>query len=100
MTIHHDSEDLESRLQFCQSQLDDNTELCTANKTEIDTLKEENTILNGIVHRFSNKLEVLNDRVVKLTARSMQKNVTLNRLTGDSPSENSKETVVDFVLTR
>ena len=64
---------------------------------KLDYINDDVSVIKGILHRHSNQLQVLNDRVVALTARSMRHNITISGLTGDSPSESCKENVLDFL---
>ena len=62
----------------------------------VDDIQDDNEVPKGIVHRHSVKLQQMNDKVVNLTARSMQNNVTISGLKGDSKDEIPRNMVVKF----
>ena len=71
------------------------TKISTVEQT-ITELQDKNTTLKGVVQRQSEQLKILNDRVAMLTARSMERNITISGLTGDNHKENCKTTVINF----
>ena len=65
--------------------------------TDILELKWENSILKGLVQKQAKQIESLNSKVLKLTARSMDKNVIITGIQGDNAKENCKSSVTNFL---
>ena len=55
------------------------------------------TILKGLVQKHSDQLKQINDKVTVLTARSMERNITITGLDGDVKEEKCKNNVLKFL---
>ena len=104
IALNHDTEGINTRITTLQTQQDDaTTSINTINakvmesSTQIQVLQEENAVLKGIVQCYSTQLKTLNDRVAMLTAKSMEKNITISGLTEQGKKENCKQIVLDFL---
>ena len=118
ININHDSDGINTKLQTISTQVDSNTTysntLTTGATTmkssiadlgkklneaheSIEQLKSDNVILKGCIQKQNQQLKTLNDKVAMVTAKSMEKNITISGLEGDSAKENCKEKVVTFL---
>ena len=64
---------------------------------DVTCLQSDNDTLKGVIHKCSQKLKHLNDRVAMLTAKSMENNITITNLEGDKDKEKCKENVITFL---
>ena len=110
VTINLDSDGLLTKIATAQTQADvcaqDIVKVKTANSenvkkiedsiADIELLKSENTILKGIVHKQSKQLMIMNEKVAMLTAKSMEKNITISGIT-EAKKENCKQLAIDFL---
>ena len=53
-------------------------------------MKELALSIKGIAQRHSTQMKQMNDKVVNLTIRSMERNITISGLTGDMREEKCK----------
>ena len=112
ITINHDSDGIQTRLTTAQEQADANLTTLQGygmkytatmskvdnNAQEIQNLKAENAVLKGIIHKQSNQLQVMNEKIAMLTAKSMERKVTISGLPEASQKkENCKQSVVTFL---
>ena len=110
ITLHDELTGICTRLTTCQTQADNNTTsisaikrdkaekaLLTAVSNEVETLKEENIVLKGLVQRQHNQIRFLNDKVTYLTKKLMENNIVISGLEGDNgKKENCLTSVTDF----
>ena len=97
ININHDTNGITTRLTTVTTQSDQNTTSIQQNKEDVEQLKSKNTMLKGLVNKYSQQLNTLNDKVAMLTARSMNKNITITNLDGDTGKEKCKQTVIMFL---
>ena len=97
--MFHDSDGLDMRMELCQKQVDENTKSLdewNKNKDQFDGIVEDVTVMKGLLQKYSNQLDILNDKVVALTARNMQQNIMINGLS-EVGEENCKQVVIKFL---
>ena len=105
---------LDTRLGAVEESLNDETEGALPRLRDAETsisdlldrveiLEEEKTKLNdhifslkGVTQVNNRKIITVENKVLKLTTRSMQNNVLIHGLTGDQPKEQCKEAVLKF----
>ena len=109
--INHDTEGVNTRITTGQLQLDKvskdinvlSDKLQTQSKEllsvqeEISTLKTENSILRGTVQRYSKQLQDMSSKMAMLTAKSMEKNVTISGIKEGGKKEDCKDAVIKFL---
>ena len=113
--LNHDTDGIFTKLQTVTSQADSNSDSITEAKTVhtnavaafqkelkeakegITALQTENSLLKGVLHKNSQQLKFLNDKIAMLTAKSMENNITISGLIGDKDKENCKDTVMTFL---
>ena len=88
--INDDNTGLATVLSTVQAQVDQAT-------TDVTELKWENALLKGIVQRQSKQIESLSNRVTKLVAKSMDKNIIISGILRDEKKEDCKVSVVQFL---
>ena len=110
ITLNHDTDGMNTRLQTVQTQADGyksdtqgvkNTlkivqEEGTKLKKEVVELQAETKIIRGVLQKHNSQLTVQNEKVAMLTAKSMEKNVTISGLLGDNKDEKCVDTVLAF----
>ena len=108
ISLNHVADGINTRMQTTIIQCDSNStknqelqaELKEA-KEVIQQLKDENTTLRGIVHRHSTQLKDLNEKVVHLTAKSMETNIIVSNMDGDiGVKEKCLDNVITFLKTQ
>ena len=87
---NHETDGIGVRLNTTIVQMDKDT-------LEIAKLKQENGILKGLVQRQFTQINELNDKVTFLTARSMENNITITGIENDTPNEDCKKSVLEFM---
>ena len=118
ININHDSDGINTKLQTAQTQADNNKSTLTGVTSTIQTLESEkkkitddliaannkivmlqveNKTIRGTLQKQSCQLKTLNEKVAMLTARSMERNVTISGLTGDNKDEDCAATVTKFL---
>ena len=117
IVLNHDTDGLITKTGTMQTQCDENTNLQSSvnqmkkdlqslvklpdkvdkNCEEIEHLKEENSIIKGLLVKNSKQLQSLNEKVAMQTARSKEKNITITNLLGDIKGEVCKDSVVSFL---
>ena len=105
ISLNHDSDGINTRLQTTITQCDQNTTSNQSLQTELKDaqsttchLKDENIILKGIIHQQSTQLKALNSKVTYLTAKSMETNIIVSNIDGDiGTKEKCKDNVVTFL---
>ena len=104
IALNHDTDGINTRITTATTATDNNQSEVTNLKTDfkkvketMTTLVEENTILKGVVSRHNQQLKIMNDKVAMLTAKSMEKNIIISGITGDSNKEKCKESAVEFL---
>ena len=60
-------------------------------------LKWENAILKGLVQRQSKQIDTLTDKVSMLSIKSMEKNLIIRGIPGDTKKQNCKQDVMKFL---
>ena len=90
--IMADNTGIESRLLTAQTQADQAV-------TDTADLKWENQILKGLVQKQAKHIESLSEKVTNLTVCSMEKNVIIKGLLGDSKKEDCNKKVMEFFQT-
>ena len=103
VAINHDTDGLNTRLETVTTQADSNTSALSDLQSKlikadnkIEELKTENAVLKGVLCRHSDQLKTMNDRIAMLTAKSMEKNVTITGIK-EVKDEDCKKVVVDFL---
>ena len=96
-TIYHDADGIVSHYGLMQDQLDENTTSVNILENNQQTMRTEVDILKGLVQKHSEKLHHLNEKVTYLSAKSMEKNITISNLEGDVSGEHCKQTVLAFL---
>ena len=104
VSINHDSDGIQTKLVTAQTQNDTNTsdiatlkkDLIAAN-ADIGHVIRENSILKSVLHKHGCNLKSMNDKVAMLTAKSMERNITISGLEGEHNKENCKEKVIKFL---
>ena len=96
-TLHHSTDGLETRFSTAQDQLDDTTGKIAQLAQKQDSMQAYVDILKGIAQKHSQQLRTISDKVTVLTARSMERNVTIPGITGDASDKNPKEKVLKFL---
>ena len=86
------AEGLEPRLGLVEAQADDNTSEISEIKAKCAALKEENDFMKGTMVRQNEKIEVLEEKLEQLTARSMNKNLIFS---GIEETEDSTRVQLD-----
>ena len=116
-TLHNETAGVCAWITTCQTQADNNTtsihaasklkseEDKTRTTTEklieddIAAIKSENTVLKGLVQKQHTQIAMLNDKVAYLTMKSMENNVTISGLEGDTgKKENCIQNVINFLV--
>ena len=111
IALNHDTDGLHTRITTVQSQADNNTTMFNNHinsfaqyakyqdeiNSGVHVLKAENRILKGIVQKQNKQLVQLNEKIAMLTAKSMERNITISGITGDIKGENCKEKVINFL---
>ena len=88
------AEGLEPRVGLVEAQADDNTSDISELKARCAALKEENEFMKGTLVRQNEKIEVLEEKIERLTARSMNKNLIFSGI-----EEKEDENTVDELET-
>ena len=88
--IYDANSGLNVQLVTAQTQVDSNSEA-------VAEIKWENKVLKGLVHKQSKQIQALNEKVLYLTAKSMEKNIIITGLTGDEKKEDCKIKVLNFL---
>ena len=79
----------------CNHESDGLQTKCTEDNKKVAKILKENKVLKGLVQRQFNQIKDLNDKVATLTAKSMDRNLIISGIEGDTP----KEKCIDSVLT-
>ena len=95
-TLYHDSDGLMSNCALMQDQLDETTTGVNILENNQHIIRSDVDTLKGIVQKHSDKLKNLNEEVVYLTAKSMEKNVTISGIK-ESKDENCKMVIATFL---
>ena len=103
-SVNNEAAGINTRLVTCQAQCDGvATDVKDLKKFKTDTtdtiqfIKDENTMLKGLVQRQHNQISVLNDKVLYLTMKSMENNLIISGLEGETKDENCVSNVLDFL---
>ena len=103
IAINHDSDGINTRITSMTTQLDQEhnartkyEEKLQQAEKKINNLQEENEVMRGIMCKHSEQLKVMNDRIAMLTAKSMEKNITISGLK-ELPKEDCRQVVIDFL---
>ena len=89
---NHDTDSIATKVEVLQTQVD-------TDAASVAKLQKENGVLKGIVQRQFHQIKDLNDKVTNLMARSMQKNLSISGIMGDSTKEKlaeAKEKILEF----
>ena len=90
LDLHDDETGINARHVTVQTQSD-------GNSTKIAELKSENSILKGVVQKQAKQLSILSGRVTQLVAKSMENNITITSIEGDSKKEDCKSKALEFL---
>ena len=91
LELNHDTDGIHTKFNVLQAQVDGDTET-------INRLSSENKILKGLVQKQFHQINDLNDKVAMLSARSMEKNITISGVAGDiGVKEKCKATAINFL---
>ena len=89
-SIINEDTDVGAKVITAQTQAD-------TNAISVAELKYENKILKGLVQKQSKQIDSLNSKVIQLTARSMENNLIVTGIIGDTKKENCKQKVIEFI---
>ena len=90
ITINNNTDGLCTNIDTMSTQADEQS-------VEIANLKRENKVLQGLVQKQHTPINHLNDKVAMLSAKNMEKNITITGLLGDKKNEKCKDTVLTFL---
>ena len=90
-TIQTLGDSLQTQQQKITTDITNNATSAKNNAAEIVNIKNENIVLRGIVQRQQNQLQMMNEKIAMLTAKSMDKNITISGIQeATTPKENCK----------